>query len=157
MHFLRATLVSQAQFSLSFDPEPTSIPGWSLDRKLYHEYVRKVYNYTIYKYILYIILYITAHNFLLQQITEDMIDYFKIFIESGLEKLEWLENDFLFPPRYQLEFKLRDLSIASNTIIIKVIGTEPAVEMTILLENPSQYNVIHCVIYIEWLVQTKLL
>ena len=73
-----------------------------------------------------------------------MIDYFKIFIESGLEKLEWLENDFLFPPRYQLEFKLRDLSIASNTIIMKVIGTKPTVEMTTLLENPSQNNVIHC-------------
>ena len=86
---------------------------------------------------------------MLQQITEEMIDYFKIFTEEGLEKLKWLENDFLFPPRYKLEFKLRDPSIASNTVNIKVIGTEPTVEMTVLLENPSQYIVIHCVVYIE--------
>ena len=41
--FLPATLVPQAHLSLSFDPEPTSIPGWCLDRKLYNEYVREYY------------------------------------------------------------------------------------------------------------------
>ena len=83
---------------------------------------------------------------MLQQITEEMVDYFKVFTESGLENLKWLEDDFLFPPCYKLEFKLRDPLIASNKVIIKVIGTKPTVETTILLENPSQYIVIHCAI-----------
>ena len=75
-----------------------------------------------------------------------MIDFYKIVSEGGedgLERLKWLENDLLFPPRYQLEFKLIDSSIASKNyiIIIKFIGTKPVVETTVLLENPSQYNV----------------
>ena len=78
-----------------------------------------------------------------------MIDYYKIFTEEGLENLKWLEDDLLFPPRYKLVFKLRDSSIESKTIIIKFIGTKPTVETTVLLENPSQYNIINCIIYIE--------
>ena len=78
-----------------------------------------------------------------------MIDYYKIFNEGGLEKLKWLEDDLLFPPRYKLEFKLRDSSIESKTIIVKFIGTKPTVETTVLLENPSQYNIINCIIHIE--------
>ena len=77
-----------------------------------------------------------------------MIDYYKIFTEGGLEKLKMLEDALLFPPRYQLEFKLIDSSIASKTIIIKINGTKPTVETTVLLQNPSQYNVINCVTYL---------
>ena len=76
-----------------------------------------------------------------------MIDYYKIFTEGGggedgLERLKTLEDDLRFPPRYQLEFKLIDSSIASKTIIIKINGTKPTVETTVLLQNPSQYNII---------------
>ena len=72
-----------------------------------------------------------------------MIDHYKIFTEGGLEKLKMLEDALLFPPRYQLEFKLIDSSVASKNyiIIIKFIGTKPIVETTVFLENPGQYNV----------------
>ena len=80
---------------------------------------------------------------MLQQITEEMIDYNKILNEEGSEKLDWLEDDLLFPPRYQLEFKLIDSSVASKSSIIniEVIGTKPTIKTNVLLENPSQYNV----------------
>ena len=75
-----------------------------------------------------------------------MIDFYKIVSEGeedGLEILKMRENALLFPPRYQLEFKLIDSSIASKNyiIIIKFIDTKPIVETTVLLENPSQCNV----------------
>ena len=75
-----------------------------------------------------------------------MIDYNKIFTEGGLERLKWLEDTLIFPPRYKLEFKLRDSSIESKTIIIKFIDTKPTVVTTVLLENSSQYNIINCVV-----------
>ena len=80
---------------------------------------------------------------MLQQITEEMIDHNKILNEEGLEKLKWLEDDLLFPPRYQLEFKLIDSSVAFKSYIINIefIGTKPTIKTTVLLENPSQYNV----------------
>ena len=80
---------------------------------------------------------------MLQQITEKMIDHYKIFEEGGLEILKWREKKLLFPPRYQLKFTLIDSSVASKNYIINVefIGTKPAVKTNILLGNPSQYNV----------------
>ena len=72
-----------------------------------------------------------------------MIDYYKIFTEDGLERLKWLEDNLHFPPRYQLEFKLIDSSVASKnyTINIEVIDTKPTIKTTVLLENPGQYNI----------------
>ena len=72
-----------------------------------------------------------------------MIDCYKIFNEEGLEKLKWLEDDLLFPPRDQLEFKLIDSSVASKSykINIEFIGTKPTIKTTVLLKNPSQYNI----------------
>ena len=80
---------------------------------------------------------------MLQQITEEMVDCYKIFNKGGLEKLKWLEDSLLFPPRYQLEFKLIDSSVASKNYIINIefIDTKPTIKTTVLLENPSQYNV----------------
>ena len=72
-----------------------------------------------------------------------MIDHYKIFTEGGLERLKWLENYLLFPPRYKLEFKLIDSSVASKNYIITIefIGTKPTIKTTVFLENPSQCNV----------------
>ena len=86
-----------------------------------------------------------------QQITEDMIDYYKVFTENGEDGLKMLEDVLLFPPRYKLKFNLIDSSIAPKNykITIEFIGTEPPAETTVFLENPSKYNVIHCVVYIE--------
>ena len=73
-----------------------------------------------------------------------MIDYYKIFTEGGEKRLKMLEDDLYFPPRYQLEFKLIDSSVASKnyTINIEVIGTKPPpIKRIVSLENPSQYNV----------------
>ena len=68
---------------------------------------------------------------MLQQITEEMIDYCKIFIEECLERLKWLARS------YQLEFKLIDSSIVSNPIIIKFIDIKSTVEISILLKKTS--------------------
>ena len=72
-----------------------------------------------------------------------MIDYYKIFTEGGEKRLKMLEDDLYFPPRYQLEFKLIDSSVASKNykINIEVTGTNPTIKTDVLLEKPSQYNV----------------
>ena len=75
-----------------------------------------------------------------------MIDFYKIVSEGGedgLEILKMREDALLFPPRYQLEFKLIDSSVVSKNYImtIEVIGTKPTIKTPVLLENPSQYNV----------------
>ena len=76
-----------------------------------------------------------------------MIDYYKVFTEGGedgLERLKMREDALLFPPRYQLKFKLIDSLVASKnyTINNKFIGTKPTIKTNVLLENPSQYDVI---------------
>ena len=82
-----------------------------------------------------------------QQITEDKIDYYKIYKESGEDELKMLEDNLLFPPRYKLKFNLIDSSIAPKNykITIEFIDTEPPAETTVFLENPSKYNVIYIV------------
>ena len=87
-----------------------------------------------------------------------MIDYYNIFTLSGENGLKMLEKNLLFPPRFKLKFNLTEPLIAPKNykITIEFIDTRPTAETTVLLENPSQYNIIHYVIYIEGVVQIEL-
>ena len=87
-----------------------------------------------------------------QQITEDMIDYYKVFTDIGEDGLKIRERDLLFPPRYKLKFNLIDSSIAPKNykITIEFIDTEPPAETTVFLENPSKYNVIYILCNLYW-------
>ena len=61
--------------------------------------------------------------------------------DSDLEVLEIEENNFSFPPRFRLEFRLTDQSNASksNKVTIQVNGTRRQVKINILLENLGKY------------------
>ena len=68
-------------------------------------------------------------------------DEYGVVEDSDLKLLEIEENNLLFPPRFQLEFKLTDQSNASksNKVTIHVNGTTRQVKIDISL-NSSKYN-----------------
>ena len=67
-------------------------------------------------------------------------DEYGVVEDSDLKLLEIEENNLLFPPRFQLEFKLTDQSIASkfNKVTIEVNGTTRQVKIDILLKNSGK-------------------
>ena len=65
-------------------------------------------------------------------------DEYGVVEDSDLELLKIEEKNLLFPPRFQLEFKLTDRSIASKFNKVTIQVTTRQVKINIWLETSSK-------------------